>query len=231
MRDPRTFELLEHGFARDRVTGYYLHGEVTGSDGATFAVAGNHYAKDATRVYFADLVVGDGDRRPYVSSAPVPGAQGATFRVLDAGYAADAGQAYHRDQVLSRDVASFAVLAFDYAKNSTPRVLPGCGDSGCRRGDVRDLRRADRSGRCARRETHVCAGAACPGAMTPASLPATPRPHPNPLPLTRERERSPAAGSLAYDNAATRGHMEARADALERPSPASDGAPSKGGLA
>ena len=119
VRDPRTFELLEHGFSRDAKIGYYLRGEVAGSDGATFAAIGHHYAKDATRVYFADLAIGDGERRPYVRSVPLPGAQIGTFRVLDAGYAADAGQAYYGGQALTRDVASFAVLAFDYAKTST----------------------------------------------------------------------------------------------------------------
>jgi hypothetical protein len=159
VRDPRTFELLEDNFARDRTTGYYLHGEVAGSDGATFAAIGNRYAKDAARVYFADLVIGDGDRRPYVRSAPLPGAQGATFRVLDAGYAADAGQAYYRDQVLSRDVASFAVLAFDYAKTSTEvyhrgAVIPGADaatfatfDAPTDAGDARDAKRTYAQGR------------------------------------------------------------------------------------
>ncbi len=159
VRDPRTFELLDHGFARDRVAGYYLHGEVTGSDGATFAAAGNHYATDATRVYFADLVIGDGERRPYVRSVPLPGAQAATFRVLDAGYAADASQAYYRDQVLTRDVASFAVLAFDYAKTSTQvyyrgAAIPGADaatfaalDAPTEAGDARDAKRAYLQGR------------------------------------------------------------------------------------
>lgn len=159
VRDPRTFELLDHNFARDRATGYYLHGEVAGSDGATFVALGNRYARDATRVYFADLVIGDGDRRPYVRSAPLPGAQGATFRVLDAGYAADAGQAYYRDQVLSRDVASFAVLAFDYAKTSSQvyyrgAVIPGADaatfatfDAPTDTGDARDAKRAYAQGR------------------------------------------------------------------------------------
>ena len=130
-----------------------------GSDGATFAAIGNHYAKDATRVYFADIVIGDGERRPYVKSVALPGAQAATFRVLDAGYAADAGQAYYRDQVLTRDVASFAVLAFDYAKTSTHvyyrgAVIPGADaatfttfDAPTEVGDARDAKRAYSLGR------------------------------------------------------------------------------------
>ncbi|MFO1316803.1 MAG: DKNYY domain-containing protein [Burkholderiales bacterium] len=119
VRDAGTFEPLDDGFARDRIAGYYQQQEIGGSDGATFAVVGAHYAKDAAHIYYAEIAIDGGAARPYVRAVALPGAQPATFRALDAGYALDAAQAWYRDRPLTRDVASFAVLGFDYARSTT----------------------------------------------------------------------------------------------------------------
>ena len=189
VRDPRTFELLEHGFARDRTTGYYLRGEVAGSEGATFAAIGHHYAKDAARVYFADIVVGDGDRRPYV----------------------------RRCRSRTRRAARFAYWTRDTRRTpARPTIGTRCSPatsrrSRCSRTTMRRPRRtcttAARSFRARnaatfttlmrRRKSAMRAtgtgrtrwAGLCRFADACVTL-ATPLPHPNPLPLVRERECS-----------------------------------------
>ena len=55
VKDLDSFEILDHEFQRDRVTGYYMRRPIPGSDGGTFAVIGTGYSKDKTGVYFSML--------------------------------------------------------------------------------------------------------------------------------------------------------------------------------
>ena len=118
--DVESFEPLDHGFARDRVQGYYLRLQIPGSDGASFVALDSHYAKDGRQVFHVSTEPRRGNETvPRLLSVSLPQAQPASFKLLEPGYAVDAGQAYYAGRVLTKDVATFSALPFDYAKSAT----------------------------------------------------------------------------------------------------------------
>lgn len=115
VKHPASFELLEPGFARDRVTGYYDRAPIAGSDGSSFAALGDGYSKDKAQVFFSGMdhhQPGPGVPR----SAPVRGALVASFAILKQGYAADVAHAYYDAQPLPGSPSGLQVLDFGYAK-------------------------------------------------------------------------------------------------------------------
>ena len=116
-------ELLDYGFARDRLSGYYHQRPIPGSEGSTFSVVDSHYSKDAKHVFYSDLE--PHPREPLRVSVQLRNAQPASFSALEAGYAGDAAQIYFQGKVLTNEVASFRMLQFGYAKTATQVYYAG----------------------------------------------------------------------------------------------------------
>ena len=125
VKDVGTFELLQYGFARDSVAGYYRREVVPGSVGRTFAVVDAHCSKDSTHVFFSDLSTDGGATPPHVKTIRLRGADPVTIASMEDDYAADAGQAYYRGVVLPSDAASFEALSLGYAKTSSKVFYEG----------------------------------------------------------------------------------------------------------
>jgi len=110
VKDPASFELLHlGGFARDRVVGYWQQQPVSGSDGATFAAASSHHAKDSRRVWWCDFDhSGEGPAKPRCRA--LLHADPADFEPLERGYARSGVHVFHEAApVPGADAASFAV--------------------------------------------------------------------------------------------------------------------------
>jgi hypothetical protein len=128
VRDVESFTPLNAQFARDQVRGYYQRAEIPGSDGASFALIGeheDHYVRDRKQVYYAEIKTDDPNRGAYPVARPLRDADPSSFRALERGYAADAGQVWYRGAPLTRDVASFTLLARSYARTSTQVFYDG----------------------------------------------------------------------------------------------------------
>lgn len=110
-----SFEILDYGFARDKITGYYHQTLVPGSDGSSFAFVDSRYSKDVRHVYYSYF---DTKGKATPKSVRIEGALVGSFVSLEGGYAKDAGRAYYEGKPLAR-AASFEVLALDYAKTDT----------------------------------------------------------------------------------------------------------------
>lgn len=117
VKDPASFALLDPGFARDRLTGYYDRMPIAGSDGASFAVLGDGYSRDRSQIFFSQMDhtrPGPGQPR----STPVRGALVASFQTLKQGYAADTARAYYDGKPLAGSPAGLQVLDFGYARTA-----------------------------------------------------------------------------------------------------------------
>jgi hypothetical protein len=117
VRDVASLTPLDNGFASDSRRGYYMRSEIADSDGPTFAVIDGHYSRDKSRVFYSFMSPGAANSPPTPMTSRVLGAQAISFSALGYDYAKDTVQAYYRDQALSRNVGSFEVLDFGYAKN------------------------------------------------------------------------------------------------------------------
>lgn len=117
MRDPATLAPLDNGFASDSQRGYYMRSEIAESDGPSFTVIDSHYSRDKSRVFYSAMSPGSVTTPPTPLTTRVVGAQAVSFTALGYDYAKDTVQAYYKDQALSRNVGTFQVLDFGYAKN------------------------------------------------------------------------------------------------------------------
>ena len=109
--DVASFELLDDGFARDRLAGYCHLDAIAGSDGATFVRLDAHHAKDRARAYYCELETDGGTRPAYPHAVPLAAGRVTSFKPLEHGYAVDGEAVYYRGQVLAdADPATFAVL-------------------------------------------------------------------------------------------------------------------------
>lgn len=111
VRDIDSYEVLEAGFARDKVRGYYSWKEIQGSDGASFVVLDSRYARDKSRIYYvAELG----------KAAVLSGVRYESFKVLEDGYATDGAKAYYRGTVITtREAGTLQALsAMEYAKTT-----------------------------------------------------------------------------------------------------------------
>ena len=113
VRDVASFELLDYGFARDRVTGYYMREPVPGSEGTTFAFVAGNYARDAKHVFWCDLETDGGAHPAEMRAARLPEANAGTFRALEGKYGTDGARVYYRAALVKgADAASFVALGF-----------------------------------------------------------------------------------------------------------------------
>jgi hypothetical protein len=115
VRDPATFTLLDYGFAKDRLTGYYHQAVVPGSDGSTLTFVDSHYSKDATHVFYSRIAPRTNEGTSVRRTRLVDGAHVGTFTALEYDYAADSAQVYYEGKPLTRDPQSFRVLQIGYA--------------------------------------------------------------------------------------------------------------------
>lgn len=126
VNDLASFKVLDYSFASDKTTGYYMRVPVAGSDGPTFQSVDSHYARDKTKVFYCDIPYDRVEARPPIPEmTALPGADPTTFQMLQEGYAADAKQVYWNEKVVSKDPASFTVLARNYAKTPTEIIYRG----------------------------------------------------------------------------------------------------------
>jgi len=119
VRDVGSFVLLDHGFSRDTLTGYYHLHVVPGSDGATFVGLANHYARDGKSVFHAALVYRANSTPERLRSVRIDGADIATFTALDDGYAKDSRRIYFEGRNIAPASATFEVLRHGYAKSES----------------------------------------------------------------------------------------------------------------
>jgi hypothetical protein len=97
VRDIDSYQILEYGFAKDKVRGYYSLAEVAGSDGSSFEALGSHYAKDRSKIYYVDGV--------HIGGA-IKGVRLESFTAVGDGYATDGRKAYYRGAVIATEDAS-----------------------------------------------------------------------------------------------------------------------------
>jgi hypothetical protein len=111
VRDIDSYELLEHGFARDKVIGYYLWAEVAGSDGASFVSLDSHYAGDKARIYYVS---------GFKIGGAIKGVRHESFKALEGGYATDGARAYYRGAVITTKDADTleAMRVMGYARTA-----------------------------------------------------------------------------------------------------------------
>lgn len=128
--DAASFTVLEYGFAKDAVSGYYMRQAIPGSDGPTFAGIDSAWSKDARHVWWSDVDLGSTPPGALVTRM-AEGADPATFQALENGYGKDAKHVYFQGNVVEgADPATFQV--FDTATGE---------------GDARDKARAYREGK------------------------------------------------------------------------------------
>jgi hypothetical protein len=115
-----SFKPLGRHFARDKDSGYYRGGIVTGSHGPSFEALGEHEARDRRAVFYADTYR---KAQEYWSVRhhrvfQIAGADPASFRVLEHGYAADRARAYYEGEAFKvHDAASFEPLGSGFARD------------------------------------------------------------------------------------------------------------------
>jgi hypothetical protein len=119
VKDVPSFALLDHGFSRDRVTGYYHLYAVPGSDGATFTALAPNYARDGASAFYARLLYPTDSSPERLHSVRIAGADVASFTALDDGYARDARRIYFEGRDIAPASATFEVLRNGYAKSET----------------------------------------------------------------------------------------------------------------
>lgn len=105
VKDVRSFEPLDYMFAKDKDVGYFFLRPISGSEGDSFEVLSENYAKDRQHVYCSWKDTDD-------PSAPVAdiikGADPASFTVVDICYATDKSRAYYQNKPLeAADPATF----------------------------------------------------------------------------------------------------------------------------
>lgn len=99
---------------------YYHEQAIAGADSRTFAVLSDHYAKDASRVYYCNTYREGSDyfltRRNRVTV--IAGADSPTFRYLDQRYARDtAGVYFEGVRFAVKDLATFELLEYGFARD------------------------------------------------------------------------------------------------------------------
>jgi hypothetical protein len=109
IRDIDSFKLLEHWFAKDKISAYYREKEIVGSDAASFTPIDQDYAKDKSKIYFVD---------GFYIGGTIKGVLIASFTALGDGYASDGKRAYYKGAVItSKDADSLVFLSrMGYAK-------------------------------------------------------------------------------------------------------------------
>jgi hypothetical protein len=99
---------------------HYHKTPVASADAASFAPLDDHYAKDRTRVFFADTYR-EGKEYYAISHdriSEVAGADTASFKILSRGYARDARSVYFEGARFAvRDVATFELLDYGFARD------------------------------------------------------------------------------------------------------------------
>jgi hypothetical protein len=123
VKDIDSFELLDYGYARDRIGAYYHQRPIPGSEGNTFSTLDSHYSKDAKHVFYSDLEAAPG--QPVRRSTQVRNALAASFVTMESGYAADAAHVYFKGEVLTDAVSTFRMLQLGYAKTATAVYYTG----------------------------------------------------------------------------------------------------------
>lgn len=121
VRDVESFTPLNAQFARDQVRGYYQRVEIPGSDGASFALFGeheHHYVRDRKQVYYAEIKTDEPNRGPHPVVRPLRDADPLSFQPMERGYARDAMQVWYAGALLTRDASSFELLPRSYARTA-----------------------------------------------------------------------------------------------------------------
>lgn len=111
---------LKGVFAKTQIHGYFRGLPITDSEGSSFEVLSEHYAKDAKGVYYCDAYR---DGQDYFSVLHIRtkrlGADPQTFQYLKSGYARDASRVFFEGAVFPvKDVASFEVLDYAFTRDS-----------------------------------------------------------------------------------------------------------------
>jgi DKNYY family len=114
------FTPLTGRFARTTSHGYYRGKIIDESDGQSFEVVSDHYAKDKANVFYCDTYRKGQEYYfyKYNRTLKVKNADAATFNYIDQEYARDKNAVYFEGVAFSvKDVDSFQVLNYGFAKD------------------------------------------------------------------------------------------------------------------
>jgi hypothetical protein len=104
-----TYAVLDYGFGKDEVSGYYMREPIPGSDGKSFAFIDNAWSKDATRVFWSDVDLGSQPAGAIINRT-AEGADPATFQALEQGYGKDAAHVFFEGVLVEgADAATFKI--------------------------------------------------------------------------------------------------------------------------
>lgn len=113
VEDLQSLTVLDYHFIRDDIRAYVNRAPIAGSDGKTFELLSDGYARDAQRYYYVQSY-SDGDYEVY----PIDCAY-TSFQVLDYQFAKDAHNAFYLGKKIKvADGASFQQIGFGYTKDA-----------------------------------------------------------------------------------------------------------------
>ena len=133
---PGTFKPLKGAFARDAQSGYYRGYAIDGSDGPTFEVIDDYYARDRQRVYFCDTYRKGQEYYTMKHNRVIAleGVDPASFKLLKERYARDNSRLYFEGvQVPVKDLNSFEILENNFQRDHVTgyyRRMPIAGSDG-----------------------------------------------------------------------------------------------------
>jgi hypothetical protein len=133
--DPKSFESLRGGYAKDRFRVYFNGAPMTGADPQSFKVLSDIYAKDKTHAYFENEAIAGADSESfvalddpnygrdrndiYIMAQAIGVCDLHSFRWLKDDWQVDSKCAYARGMKLpNAHVESFAVINESYAKDA-----------------------------------------------------------------------------------------------------------------
>jgi hypothetical protein len=110
--DLESMKVLNHHFVVDNKTAYLDRRPIAGSDGKTFELISEYYAKDSKRYYYCTPIDGEYAIRPVDCHYE-------SFVVIDHPYAKDKTSVYYEgDQLAEVESSTFEFISSGYAKDS-----------------------------------------------------------------------------------------------------------------
>jgi hypothetical protein len=111
IRDVDSYELLDHGFSKDKLTAYYRSNPMPGTDAASFVALDANHARDKNKVYVVD---------GFYSGGTIKGVELVSFKTLGEGYAQDGKRAYYKGAVITRNDAGLLQVLGQTGYAKTP---------------------------------------------------------------------------------------------------------------
>ena len=109
--DLGSLTILNHHFLKDIKTAYVNRTPVVGSDGKTFELISDHYAKDAYKYYYCTPYDGKYEIKPITCHYT-------SFVIIDHQFAKDNTQVYYSgNKIKEADAPSFKMISFGYSKD------------------------------------------------------------------------------------------------------------------